>query len=91
MQFNFIIDNLSLFSCILVKESLISWYKKSDGINNRNIIIAISCFLYISERRYSTLNLIECINEEYYFINDHSTKIILSVTTCLFCQSYFHL
>jgi hypothetical protein len=29
MKFNFISDNLSLFSCILGKESLISLYNKS--------------------------------------------------------------
>jgi hypothetical protein len=29
MKFNFIIDNLSLFSCILVNESLISLYNES--------------------------------------------------------------
>jgi hypothetical protein len=29
MKFNFISDNLSFFSCILIKESLISLYNKS--------------------------------------------------------------
>jgi hypothetical protein len=48
MKFNFISDNLSLFPCILVKESLTSLYTKSYGLNNRNIVIVISCNFYIS-------------------------------------------
>jgi len=86
MEFNFISDNLSLFSCILVKESLISLYNKSYGINNRNNIIVISCFfIYISVKE-DTLHwiLFDILKKKYCFINDHSTKIILSTTICLF-------
>jgi len=38
MKFNFISDNLSVFACILVKESLISLYSKSYGIDNTNFV-----------------------------------------------------
>ena len=48
MKFNFISDNLSPFSCIFVKESLVSLYNKNYGLNNRNIVIVISCFFYTS-------------------------------------------
>jgi hypothetical protein len=59
MKFNFITDNLSLFSRILLKESLTLLYNKSYGLNRMNIVIVIYFFLlYISERRYSTLNII---------------------------------
>jgi len=88
MKFNFISDNLSPFSCIFVKESLVSLYNKNYGLNNRNIVIVISCFfLYISERKYSTWSIILYIYEKYHFINDHSTNVFLSMSTCLFYQS----
>jgi len=72
MKFNIISDNLSLFSCILVKDNLISLYNKSYGINNRNIVIVISCVYYISVKEDTLLWILFYISMK---------NIILSMTT----------